>query len=80
MHRQDGPAEGVGRFVVRLARALRLQSIVLIETSPTGGFSDDIQVRRCVVPNAYGEAIAAVDNLARELHQACARRLGRLTA
>ncbi len=80
MHREDGPAEGVGRFVVRLARVLKLQGIVLIETSVTGSFLSEMAVRRRIAPDAYGEAITAIDDLVRELHRACALRLGKVAA
>ena len=42
-YREDGAAEGVGRFVVRLARVLKLDAIVLLETSQTGSFRDDLE-------------------------------------
>lgn len=80
MHREDGPPEGVGRFVVRLARVLKLQGIVLIETSLTGSFLSEMAVRRRIAPDAYGDAITAVDDLVRELHRACAVRVGKLAA
>lgn len=80
MHREDGPPEMVGRFVVRLARVLKLGGIVLVETSLTGGFRSEMAVRRSIAPDAYGEAITAVDNLVRELHQTCAARVGKLAA
>ena len=80
MHREDGPPETVGRFVVRLARVLKLQGIVLIETSMAGSFHDAMAVRRMIAPDAYGEAIGAIDDLVRELHQACAGRVGKVAA
>jgi len=45
MHREDGPPEGVGCFVVRLARVLKLGGIVLVETSLTGSFGGPAQHR-----------------------------------
>ena len=80
MHREDGPPEGVGRFVVRLARVLKLQGIVLTETSVSGSFCDAMAVRRNIAPDAYGEAITAIDHLVRELHRACAGRVGKVAA
>ena len=80
LHREDGPPEGVGRFVVRLARVLKLQGIVLIETSLTGSFRSEMAVRRRIAPDAYGEAITAIDDLVRKLHRACAQRVGRIAA
>ena len=80
MHREDGPPEGVGRFVVRLARVLKLAGIVLIETSLTGSFRGDMAVRRSIAPDGYGEAIGAIDNLVRELHRTCAARVGKVAA
>ncbi len=52
MHREDGPPEGVGRFVVRLARVLKLQGIVLVSTSTTGSFRSEMEVRRSIAPDA----------------------------
>lgn len=80
MHREDGPPEGVGRFVIRLARVLKLGGIVLIETSVTGSFLSEMAVRRRIAPDAYGEAITAIDDLVRELHRACAVRVSKVAA
>ncbi len=80
LHREDGPPEGVGRFVVRLARVLKLQGIVLIETSLTGSFRGEMAVRHGIAPDAYDEAVTVIDDLVRELHRACAQRVGRIAA
>ena len=53
---------------------------MLVETSLTGSFRSEMAVRRSITPDAYGEAITAVDDLVRELHQACALRVGKLAA
>lgn len=80
MYREDGASEGVGRFVIRLARALKLDGIVLIETSSTGTFRDDMTIRRHVTPSGYGQAVSFLDDLVLELHRDCARRLGKTAA
>ena len=79
-YREDGAAEGVGRFVVRLARVLKLDAIVLLETSQTGSFRDDLEVTRSIEPSHYGEAIRSIDALVGDLHRACVQRMGRLAA
>ncbi len=80
MHREDGPAEGTGRFVVRLARVLKLDGIVLLETSPTSGFRDALETRPRIGPKDYGDAVRDIDALVLELHRACAKRVGRIAA
>ncbi len=80
LYREDGPTEGVGRFVVRLARVLKLDGIVVLETSSNGSFGSDIEVRRRVEAGAYGEAIRILDDLVLELHRACATRVGKIAA
>lgn len=79
-YREDGAAEGVGRFVVRLARVLKLDAIVLLETSQTGSFRDDLEVTRSIEPSHYGEAIRSIDALVGDLHRVCVQRMGRLAA
>ena len=79
-NREDGAADGVGRFVVRLARALKLDGIVLLETSRTGSFFSELEVRKSVTPGDYGEAIGAIDRLVLELHRACRERAGKPAA
>jgi len=80
LYREDGPTEGVGRFVVRLARVLKLDGIVFLETSVSGGFREGTDIRRKVAPRDYGDAIRAIDDLVVELHRACAARVGRIAA
>jgi len=80
LYREDGPTEGVGRFVVRLARVLKLDGIVVLETSSNGSFGSEIEVRRRVEAGAYGEAIRILDDLVLELHRACATRVGKIAA
>ncbi len=80
LYREDGPTEGVGRFVVRLARVLKLDGIVVLETSSNGSFRDEMEVRRRVEAGTYGEAIRIVDDLVLELHRACATRVGKVAA
>ena len=80
LYREDGPTEGTGRFVVRLARVLKLDGIVLLETSANGSFRDEMQVRRRVEPGDYGDAIRTIDDLVLELHRACAKRVGKMAA
>ena len=38
MDEQDGPVGGIGRYVVRLARVLKLDGLAVLDTSPTGSF------------------------------------------
>ena len=80
LNREDGAPEAVGRFVVRLARALKLDGIALLETSRNGSFHDDMEIRRCIELGAYGDAIRLIDGLVLELHQACADRMGKRAA
>jgi len=80
MQRADGPAEAVGRFVVRLARALKIGGIVLIETSLDGSFRDAAQVQRFVAASDYSDAVHMIDNLVAELHRTCIQRAGRKAA
>jgi len=76
----DGPAEAVGRFVVRLARALKVGGIVLIETSLDGSFRDAAEVQCFVAASDYSDAVHMIDNLVTELHQTCIQRAGRKAA
>jgi hypothetical protein len=80
MHREDGPAEGAGRFVVRVARVLKLDGIVLLETSQTGSFHDALRTGRRIGPSDYGDAVRDIDALVLELHRACATRVGKVAA
>jgi len=80
MQRVDGPAEAVGRFVVRLARALKVGGIVLIGTSQDGSFRDAAEVQRVVGCSDYSDAVHMIDNLVAELHQTCIQRAGRKAA
>ncbi len=80
MEREDGPAGSVGRFVVRLARILKLDGIVVIGTSPHGSFRDATEIRSQIEPRHYADAMRLVDSLVVELHQACAERVGKIAA
>lgn len=80
MQRADGPAEAVGRFVVRLARALKVGGIVLIETSLDGSFREAAEVQRFVAASDYSDAVHMIDNLVAELHQTCTQRAGQKAA
>jgi len=80
MYHEDGPAEGAGRFMVRLARVLKLDGIVLLETSQTGGFSDAMETGRRIGPGDYGRAVHDIDALVLQLHRACAKRAGKIAA
>jgi hypothetical protein len=62
-YREDGTAEGVGRYVVRLARVLKLDAIVLLATSQSGSFHDELDVTRSIEPDDYGEAIRSIETL-----------------
>ncbi len=80
MHHEDGPPEGIGRFMVRLARVLKLDGIVLLDTSLTGSFRDAMETRPRISPDDYGHAIHDIDTLVLDLHRACARRVGKIAA
>ncbi len=77
---EDGPTEAVGRFVVRLAGILKLDGIVLLETSHDGCFRDGMNVQWDIQPAVYGEAMSGIDVLVLELHRACAARVGKVAA
>ena len=77
-YREDGAADGVGRFIVRIARVLKLDGIALLETSQTGSFQDEMEIRRSIAPGEYGAAIQTIDALVLDLHRVCAQRSGRL--
>jgi len=79
-YREDGAAEGVGRFVVRLARVLKLDAIVLLETSQSGSFRDGLDVTCSIEPSHYGEAIRSIDTLVNDLHCACVQRMAPIAA
>lgn len=79
-HREDGPAETVGRHVVRLARALKLDGIVLVEVSATGSFEDRLDLARRFGPGDYGDAMGSIDRLVQDLHAACVERTQRVLA
>ena len=66
--------------MVRLARVLKLDAIVLLETSPSGSFSDVLDVRRSIEPADYGEAIRSIEGLVNDLHRTCAQRMDRIAA
>jgi len=80
MQRADGSAEAVGRFVVRLARALKVGGIALIETSLDGSFREAAEVQRFVGASDYSDAVHMIDNLVAGLHQTCIQRAGRKAA
>lgn len=79
-YREDGAAEGVGRYVVRLARVLKLDAIALLTTSQSGSFRDELEVTRSIEPGDYGEAIRSIESLVNGLHRTCAQRMGRIAA
>ena len=79
-YREDGAAEGIGRYVVRLARVLKLDAIGLLETSQSGSFRDELEVARSITPGDYGEAIRSIESLVNDLHRACVQRMGRMAA
>lgn len=66
--------------MVRLARVLKLDGIVLLETSQTGSFHDALETRRKIGPSDYGDAVRGIDNLVVELHRAYARQVGKIAA
>ena len=71
LQRQDGPADRVGGFVVRLARVLRLDGIVVLAISGNGRFADALAVRRTIERSDLDDAAAAIDQVVTELHQRC---------
>ena len=77
LHEQDGPVGSIGRYVVRLARVLKLDGVAVLETSQTGSFRDEMTVRRCCLLPAVGDAVHLIDTVVLELHEACAARIHR---
>ncbi len=77
LHEQDGPVGSIGRYVVRLARVLKLDGVAVLETSQTGSFRDEISVRRCCRLPAVGDAVHLIDTVVLELHEACTSRVRR---
>ena len=75
--REDGPADSIGRLIVRLARVLKLDGIAVFETSTNGSFRDAMEVCWTVVPAEYGRGITWINDLESSLHRACAQRVGK---
>ena len=76
--REDGQAETVGRLIVRLARALKLDEIGLLDFTAGGTSCGDTGVRQWIKSNDFGDAIGAVNRLEQELHRDCQKRTGKL--
>ena len=72
---EDGTPESVGRYVIRLARILRVDGVVVLETSSNGSFTAGMTLRhRAAAPN-FGPIILRIDELQGELQEQCAARL-----
>ncbi|WP_265548349.1 hypothetical protein [Roseomonas mucosa] len=80
MREVSGPPETVGHYVVRLAKILRVGGIVILETSLTGSFEGHLSIKSWATAPLYGDMIAAIDGLARDLQAACAAWLARWAA
>ena len=59
---------------------LKLDGIVLLETSQTGSFHDALETRPRIGPGEYGHAVCRIDALVLDLHRACAKRVGKIAA
>lgn len=80
MREVGGPPQTVGHYVVRVANILRVDGIVILETSLTGSFEGHLSIKSWAMAPLYGDMIAAIDELARDLQAACAARLARWAA
>ena len=78
--REDGPAETVGRLIVRTARAVKLDEIGLLDFTPGSTSCGDTRVREWIKAGECGDAIGAVNRLEEELHRDCCKRAGKLAA
>ena len=67
----DGAAESVGRFVVRLARLLRIDGIIVLETRSGGCFGAGLTLRHSAVAPDFGDIMRRIDSLQHELQAAC---------
>jgi hypothetical protein len=80
LRREDGPADSLGRVIIRLARVLRLDGIAAVETSHKGGFRDELPIRWVTWQREFGHAIAWINDLELGLHKECAKRVGKHAA
>lgn len=67
----DGAPESVGRFVVRLARLLRIDGIIILETRRADSFGASLALRHSAVAPEFGDILRRIDNLQGELQAAC---------
>lgn len=67
----DGRADSVGRFVVRLARLLRVDGIIIIETRTGGSFGAGLTLRYSSLAPEFGTILRRIDDLQAELQAAC---------
>ena len=67
----DGEADSVGRLVVRLARMLRIDGIVILETRTNGSFGAGLALRYSSLAPAFGTIKSRIDGLQHELQAAC---------
>lgn len=69
---EDGTSESVGRHVIRLARILRVDGVVVLETSSTGSFTAGMALRHCAAAPNFGPIMLSIDELQGELQEQCA--------
>ena len=67
----DGETDSVGHLVVRLARILRIDGIVILETRFNGSFGAGLSLRYSSVAPAFGTITSRIDGLQHELQAAC---------
>lgn len=67
----DGAAESVGRFLVRLARLLRIDGIIVLETRTAGSFGASLTLRHSAIAPEFGDILRRIDSLQGELQAAC---------
>lgn len=79
-YEQDGPADSVGRFVVRLARILKIDGIIVLETRTAGSFGAGLTLRHRGSAPAFGPITRSIDALQAELQTACLARFHRNAA
>jgi hypothetical protein len=70
----DGPVSSHGHLIARLARVLRVDSLVLMRPRPWVG--DNARVHLTFAPAKFGEAIWYVNQQCAKAHDACRKACG----
>ena len=74
-YEQHGPSKGFGDVTLRLARALKVQAIVVMPSRPWRGDTSPVHVWR--MDDKPGQAIWYLDKLVTDAHAACAKLVGK---